>query len=419
MDAERKKVLYHSGVRRLLLSTLISATGDAFVLVALPFAVLGVSDEPSAFGAVLAAHTVALVVFMLPGGLVGDRYSPTKTIFVTDIVRMGTQGTIALLVLTGTATIWLLAAIYAVHGIASAFHFPTSRAVISQLVPAESIQTVTAMLSMAYSTALILGPLAAGVTLSLSTPGVAIAVDAGTFLVSAVLIAELGVGKPEQQTADTDNGWKEIFGGFAQVRTRRWLALGLFHAALFQCFAVAPNQVLGPLIAKSEYGGPGDWAMLVSIASCGHLVGGLLAMRFKPRRPMIAVFVSAAGGAPVLIALGLAPALAVPLILMGVYGIAISYADTLWHSVIQRWLPGAVLGRVFAIDGLISFGLRPVAIVAVAAAGSWWGTRDVMIVGGVGTLVLSALVLVLPAARMSDDSEPMQKQPVDELHERT
>lgn len=418
MKAEHKKVLANGGMRRMLLSTLVSAAGDAFLLVALPFAVLGVSDQPSAFGAVLAAHTVALVIFMLPGGLVGDRFSPTKTIFVTDIVRLVTQGVIALLVLTGTATIWLMAAVYSVHGIASAFHFPTSRAVISQLVPPEGIQSATALLSMAYSTALILGPLAAGLTLSVSSPGVAVAVDAGTFLVSAVLIAGLGVGKPPQSDADASNSWKEVFGGFTQVRARRWLALGLFHAALFQCFAVAPNQVLGPLIANSDYRGAGDWALLVSVASIGHLVGGLLAMRIIPRRPMRAVFLSAAGGAPVLIALGMAPALAIPLVLMGVYGIAISYADTLWHSVIQRWLPGSVLGRVFAIDGLISFGLRPVAIVAVAAAGSLWGSRDVMIVGGIATLVLSALVLLLPASRMSDDTEEPRSKSVIEVEER-
>ncbi|MGW1951456.1 MFS transporter [Streptomyces sp. NPDC001920] len=416
MTSTKLGPLTHPGMRRLLLSTLVSAAGDAFLLVALPFAVLEFSDAPSALGIVLAAHTIALVVFMLPGGLVGDRRSPTATLLLTDVVRVGTQATAAALVLTGTASVWALAAVYAVHGAASAFHFPTSRAVITQLVPKDAVQSATALLSITYSTAMILGPLAGGLAVAWWSPGTAIALDAFSFLLSAVLIGGLGVRRP-RSASGSGPMWKEAFGGFAQVRARRWLALGLCHAALFQCFAVAPNQVLGPLISHADYGGSGDWALLLSVASCGHLVGGLMAVKVIPSRPLAAVFVSAALAGPVLVALGAAVSFAVPLVLMGLYGVAISYADTVWHSVIQRWLPGEFLGRVFAIDGLISLGLRPVAITAVAAVGSWWGVHEAALVGGLATVVLSVVLLAFPTSRGRGETHESDRQVPAEVQE--
>ncbi|HEY8986290.1 MAG TPA: MFS transporter [Streptomyces sp.] len=409
MTSTKLRPLTHRGMRRLLLSTLVSAAGDAFLLVALPFAVLEISDAPSALGIVLAANTISLVVFMLPGGLVGDRRSPTATLLLTDVVRVGTQSAAAALVLTGTTSVWALAAVYVVHGAASAFHFPTSRAVITQLVPKDDVQSATALLSIAYSTAMILGPLAGGLAVAWWSPGTAIAIDALSFLLSGVLISGLGVGRP-LSSSGSGGMWKEAFGGFAQVRTRRWLALGLCHAALFQCFAVAPNQVLGPLISQADYGGSGDWALLLSVASCGHLVGGLTAVKLIPARPLAAVFVSATLAGPVLVALGAAAPFTVPVVLMGLYGVAISYADTVWHSVIQRWLPGEFLGRVFAIDGLISLGLRPVAITSVAAVGSWWGVHEAALVGGVATVALSVVLLAFPTARGRGDAQDSDQQ---------
>ena len=92
--------------------------------VALAFAVLEITDSATALGQVLAAHIVPMVVFLLWGGVIADRFPRTLVLQVSNIASGLPQAAIALLVITGTAEIWMLVVLSAVHGLVSAMAFP-------------------------------------------------------------------------------------------------------------------------------------------------------------------------------------------------------------------------------------------------------------------------------------------------------
>ena len=116
--------------------------------VAVAFAVLEVSDSPSALGAVLAANTIPMVLFLLFGGVIADRLPRVLVLRVGNLVLAGTQGAVALLVITDTAELWMLIVLEAVNGAALALVLPALAGLMPQLVPREMLQQANVLQSM-------------------------------------------------------------------------------------------------------------------------------------------------------------------------------------------------------------------------------------------------------------------------------
>ena len=139
-----------------------TSIGSAMTSVALAFAVLHISDDPGALAQVLAAHMAAMVIFLLLGGVVADRYSRTVIMQTSHALTFLTQGMAAYLVLTGTAQIWHLVALEAVNGAVSAFGMPAMMGVVPLVVGPDRIQQANALLSFSRSSITIVGPALAG-----------------------------------------------------------------------------------------------------------------------------------------------------------------------------------------------------------------------------------------------------------------
>jgi MFS family permease len=105
--------------RAYFLSTLVNGAGSTMGSIALVFAVLEVSSSPSALGIVLAAETIPQVVLMLAGGVIADRFGRTATIQLSNVVSGLTALAIAVLVISGDAELWQLAALSVVNGAAA------------------------------------------------------------------------------------------------------------------------------------------------------------------------------------------------------------------------------------------------------------------------------------------------------------
>src|SRR6478736_2992745 len=98
--------------RLLWLGQTTSAFGSGLVPVALAFAVVDLTDSASALGIVLAAGLVARVVFLLVGGVVADRLPRQRVMLAADLLRAGSQGTVAVLLLAGHARVWHLVVLF-------------------------------------------------------------------------------------------------------------------------------------------------------------------------------------------------------------------------------------------------------------------------------------------------------------------
>ena len=137
---DRRFAWYYSG-------RLMSTIGSMMAPIALAFGVLDISDSASALGLVLAARSIPQVVFLLVGGVVADRFSRSLVLQLSHILSALTQGAVAVLLLTGTAEIWMLVVLQALNGTVTAFTFPAMLGLVPQVVPRSHLQQANALLS--------------------------------------------------------------------------------------------------------------------------------------------------------------------------------------------------------------------------------------------------------------------------------
>jgi hypothetical protein len=167
--------------------------------------------------------------------------------------------------------------------------------------------------------------------------------------------------------------------------------------------------VLGPTIAKERLGGAGAWATILTVGGVGSVVGGLVAIRYRPRRPLVACVLWPLLYVPQLIALAVgAPTLAIALASFAA-GLAISIHITLWFTVFQREIPEGAQSRVSSYDALGSFVLNPLGLAIAGPVAVALGTSDALYLAAAAIIACNATMLLIPAVwtiRRSESQRP-------------
>ena len=374
----------------------ISVFGDRMVAVALAFAVIELGGSASEVGLVMAATFAPLVAFLLVGGVLADRMERRRLAMLADVVRVASQAAIAALLIGGWAEIWMLALLSAVTGAATGLCNPALSSIVPQLVSDDELGSANGLKATAASAGEIGGPIVAGALVALAGAGPALAVDAATFGASALLISRIAVrGRPERERSgfarDLRDGWRAFV-----ANTWVWT----FVAAIAISNTVwAAWSTLGPIVADRELGGAATWGTALGVLGAGALMGGLIATRIRPRRPMVFLAIVEIGIAVPLALLALGAAV-VPLAAGAfVAGAAIMLSNSIWEATLQRFIPSRSLGRVSAYDWFGSMAFMPLGFVI------WGPVSEVIGVGAtlwitVGVLVAVAVVLLaIPSIR--------------------
>jgi hypothetical protein len=241
-------VLRHRDFRLLWLGHSISSVGDRLIVVALVLYVVELTGRASDVGVVLAAHILPMVVFVLLGGVWADRLPRRSVMIVSDLVRFGLHGAIAVLVLLGAMEIWILVVLVALGGCATAFHRPAFHGLLPQTVPEAELQPANALAGITGNLAEFAGPaLATALVLGVGA-GWAFALDAASFVVSAAFL--LGVRpRPRGEPAATASFAADLREGYEAVRERAWVWATLVAFCGTLLVAYGPWTVLGPLVA--------------------------------------------------------------------------------------------------------------------------------------------------------------------------
>ncbi len=366
--------------------------------VALAFAVLDLTGSVSALGVVLAAQTVPLVLFVLLGGVWADRLPRQVVMLSSDLARAVSQAASAVLLLTGHAQVWELAALQAIYGTAEAFFGPASTAVVPQTVDASRLQEANALLGLSSSVSAVMGPAVAGVIVATIGPGWGLAIDAATFVISAAFLSRLRL--PDAPPAVARRTLDELRAGWQTFRSQTWLWVTAGYFALFLAFGYSPFQVLGPQVSRRFLGGAAAWAAISVARGVGSLAGGGVGLRWRPRHPLRAAFIVFLIGTPALLA-AMAAHAPVPIIvcLAVIDGITSAFFNTMWFTAIQTTVAPAELSRVASWDYLASVAPQPV---GQALAGPIAGVIGIgaTLYGASGfTLALLIIVLAIPAVR--------------------
>jgi MFS family permease len=400
-----RRVLGHRDYRYLWLAQSSSVIGDNIVLVALALFVVGRTGSATDLGLVLAAQSLPLVAFLLFGGVWADRLPRHRVMIVTDLVRFTLHALLAILIFTGEVRIWQVVAIEALFGTAEAFFRPAAAGLLPQTVPEQDIQQATALTSMSNNIAEFAGPALATVLVLGAGAGWAFALDAATFVLSAAFLARVrprrrGVPVSPAEIAPRGSMWAEIREGSREVRAHSWVwaTLASFCVALF-C-GLAPWFVLGPLVARQQYGHVSVYGFIEAALGLGTIAGSLLGIGWRPRFPlrmaMLAILLWPA--AAILYAAGVTLLLVVPVTIVGGMGIALF--DVWWLTALAERIPPEKLSRVTSYDWMVSGGLLPLGYVLAGPLAGALGPVEVLLSGSLLAIVAFALGLLPRQTRM-------------------
>ena len=406
-----REILRQRDFRLLFIGQTASGAGDAPAMLAITFFVLEIGGSATALGCVLAARFVPLTGLLLLGGVLADRFPRRELMIASDLARAATQAVLAVLLLIGTAQLWQVIALQVICGSAEAFFTPALGGILPQIVPSSSLREANALVSTSTSLLRVAGPAVGAVLIAAAGPGAAVAMDAASFLVSAVaLMGVRRLSAPERTTREPllvalRTGWNE-------VRSRSWVWASIANFTVFSAVAWPAVLVLGPLAAKRDFGGPAGWAVIMATFAGGAMLGSAAAMRVPARSPATAcaVLLAVAAARPAMLVSGFGlPTIGVYSVLSGA---AMSMAVVYWETLLQERIPLTVLSRVRSIDEFGSTLLTPVAYVAIGPLAAYIGLTGGMLLLAAVSVAASVVTAAVPAVRhLSDGKVPVALRP--------
>lgn len=380
----------------------MSFAGSAMAPVALAFAVLELDGSPTDLGLVLTAAMVTRILLILAGGVVSDRLPRSAVMIGSNVVSGLAQLALAALLLAGQAELWSLTVLAVVAAGAAAFFFPASQGVVPQTVPATELQQANAVLRLAVNTTQIGGAAAGGAIVATAGVGWAFAFDGVTYLAAAAILVAMRL---PPVVHDAASGFvRELVVGWREFRSRRWLWVVVLGFGFSNAASAGAMGVLGPVVAKESLGGAGAWGLVLAAQATGFFVGSLLALRLRPRHPLLAGVSLMALTLPPLALLALEAPLGLLVVSALGSGIAIDLFSVYWDTALQAHVPVDRLSRVSAWDALGSWVLMPLGFVlvgpvadAIGVEATLWGAAVVVTVALLGQLAVRD-VRTLPRA---------------------
>ncbi len=403
--------------RLLFGSQVLSILGDRVTFVVLPFAVLSVGGGVTQVALVSAAQFLPFAVLALPAGVWADKHDRKRILITSDVVRLVTQLTAGLLLVTGQADVVHLAALAGVYGAADAFFAPAFTGLLPSTVTPLNLQPANALRGLTYSVGAIAGPLIAGLLIAFAGgPGTALLFDAATFLVSVVLLAPLrprvveSVVAGEDPTATTDRFWTSLRQGWAEVRSRSWVMSFLAGMAVYHAIVLPSVFVVGPVIAQTEMDGARSWAIITAGFGAGCVIGDVVLLRWRPSHALRVASLMMVGAscqaAAIASGLGTWPIAGLELLT----GVCVTGMFTLWETSMQEHIPSTSLSRVSSYDYLTSAGVIPLGNVLVglvsAAVGLHASLFGMSVVGVVSALLIASVPSVRHLPRGTQAESP-------------
>lgn len=377
---------------------LVSTAGSVMAPVAITFAVLAMHESAAALGLVLAARSVPLVLFLLVGGVVADRFSRSGVLVVSHLGSALTQGAAAYLVITGTAQLSQLVVLEALNGVLTAFTMPAILGLVPQVVPRGHLQQANALLAFSRSGLAVLGPSLSALIVVTLGPGWALLADAASWLLAGLFMLKVKVaatvgGPHESMLTELRGGW----GVFTQST---WLWVVVLACGILNGIHAGAWATLGPVIAlRAPDLGERGWGLALSAEAVGLLALTFVMMRCRLRRPLLVGMLSMLALSLPLFVLALSPRLAPLLLTSFVAGGGVQVFMIAWQTAIHEHVPERFMSRVSAYDSLGSFAAIPLGQLAVGPLVASDGIEHVMLAAAVLFVCVVVATLMVPSVR--------------------
>jgi MFS family permease len=405
------ELLRHRDFVRLWGAQTVSQLGSQVSNLALPLVAVLVLHA-SAFRVALlgTVEMLPFLLFALPTGVWVDRMARRPVLVVADLLRAAALASIPTAAAFGSLTIWQLYGVGFVVGTFTVFFDVAYQSYLPSLVGREHLVEGNAKLELSRSAAQIAGPGLGGVLIGAITAPYAIAVDAVSFLWSALLAGRIRTREPVPERAEDRNMLREIREGLRYLLgDPRWRAFAAY-VAIYNFGGSVLFSIYVVYAVRGLHLSPGELGLVFSLGNLGWLAGALLVRRIGIRfgaGPTMIVCGLLAGAPNFLIPL--APrSLAIPLLVTAqiVIALAIVVFNVTGISLMQRLTPDRILGRLNASRRWIVWGTQPLGALTGGVLATTIGLRPTLAVGAAITTSCVAFLFVEPIRSLRDDPAP-------------
>ena len=338
----------------------VSMIGDGIYLVSIAWQVLSIENRPGALALVGVAWSLPQVVLVIASGALSDRLERRHLMVAGDAIRFIAIGTLGFLSVTDQLhSIPIILGLVTVYGAGQAVFQPAFSSITPAIVPADLLVQANSLAQLVRPFAMTLvGPLVGGVLIAWVSVGFAFLVDASTFAFSAVMILSMRTRRtPRDAQEEQASFFGDVAEGLRYVRRQRWLLIAMVAATVSLLAVWGPWETLVPIVVRNDLGGnPSSLGLVFGAGGVGAVIAAaVFGQRGSlPRKPVTAMYLAWSLGMFGTAGFGFVTSVWQAMVVAFVTEGSITYLVVVWVTLVQRLVPDRLLGRVFALDWMIS-----------------------------------------------------------------
>lgn len=393
ISADIRALGSYSGFKKLAVARFISNVGNGITPIALSFGVLGLPNgSASQLSLVLGSQMIPLLLFMLFGGVVGDRYKRNRIVGGTDIIGSAFVMVSATSFIFGFVSIPLLCVMGALFGFLNALWWPAFSGVLPEILPKDQLQRGNSVIGLLTNFGYTGGALLGGVLVAFAGSGWALAVDALSFFIAGILVWSLDLPRIVREESGTmfhqlREGWREFI-------ARKWVVSVVVAFTFINLAYESTLGVLGPLATKESGYGPREWSLILAVSTIGMIVTGVALLRFSLSKPLVYGITPMLFMSAWIFSITLASEIWIPIAMAFFAGVAIEIFYVAWSTSMQHNIPEESYSRVISYDALGSYALAPIGLIFIGPLAEHIGTKNAL-------YLLAGLVLMATLTALS------------------
>jgi MFS family permease len=370
------------------LTTLCASFAAQIMSVAVAWEIWYLTGNPVYLALVGLAQFLPALSLVLVTGLAADRFPRRRIIQVAMLVELGCAAGLLVFALTGYGDVWPIFVVLVLLGTARAFVGPAGSSLAPNLVPAPALANAVSMNAAAWQLAGIVGPLAAGLLLTISA---AVAFSVAGALAVIAFISISFIKSPPQHTPGQETSLGTLLAGFRYI----WHEKVVLGAISLDLFAVLMGGAVAlmPIFATDVLTvGPWGLGLLRAAPGVGAIAMALWLAKFPVRDNagvILFTFVAAFGFFTLCFGLSTSVWLSVPL--LALIGACDMVSVSIRETIMQLWTPDAVRGRVNAVNSVFIGASNELGEFRAGMMAAWIGAQAAVVFGGAATMAVAGL----------------------------
>jgi len=340
------------------------------------------------------------------GGVWADRLNRKMLIIVADAtIAVSTLG-LALFMLAGADSLWLIYATLAIRSLGAGIQTPAVSALVPQITPRKHLIRVNGLLGTIQAIMALLAPALAAVLYATLGIVSVFFVDVATAAIGILFLASIAV--PTIVRADKPGYFTDLVEGVRYVATHRLIRWLLVLFGVIFLLTVAPSYLTPLMIVRSfggEFFGLDEVAKLAvnELAfSVGMLLGGaVIAIWGGTKNKVIMIVVSSVAFGILSVGLGLSTNLIVFFAFMFLVGLAVPFFSTPAMTIIQLRVEPDRQGRVFGFVGIVMAVAMPIGMVVFGPLADVMPVETLLVIAGIVTFVVVTIAVLVPSGRQA------------------